>query len=118
MPEFRFKEFTAEESAVYDEAMGSFRETINSGKTLREAYERYPVKDEDLGNLIRADFLKVLIAERHFGLKQTLAEIAGALGVPETLIKETHARMLQEVGVAAADKFADQYGSIASETND
>jgi hypothetical protein len=95
MPEFAFKEFTPEEDRIYEEAVNAFRKALESGKTLREVYAVYPVEDKELEKLIQADFLKIVIAERHFGQRQTLDEIAGALGVPGNLVKETHARMLQ-----------------------
>ena len=118
MPEFDFKEFTPEESAIYDEAVNKFREAIASGKTLRQAYETYAISDKDLEKLIQVDFLKILIAERHFGRHQPLEEIAKALGVSTTIITETHARMLKEVGVTAGSQFGEEFDGIIPKTND
>ena len=118
MPEFDFKEFTPEESAIYDEAVNKFREAITAGKTLRQAYESYAIADKDLEKLIQVDFLKILIAERHFDKRQPLEEIAKALDVSPSLIKETHARMLQEVGVTAANQFGQEFGGIVPKTSD
>ena len=118
MPEFDFKEFTPEESAIYDEAVNKFREAIASGKTLRQAYESYAISDKGLEKLIQVDFLKILIAERHFGRHQSLEEIAKALGVSTTIITETHARMLQEVGVTAGSQFGEEFDGIIPKTND
>jgi hypothetical protein len=69
MPEFAFKEFTAEESRIYEEAVNKDREAVSSGKTLKQAYESYAIGTE-LGSLIQADFLKILIVERHFAQQQ------------------------------------------------
>jgi hypothetical protein len=118
MPEFQFKEFTPEEGAIYEEAVNTYRAAVVSGKTLRQAYEGFSVADKELEKLIQADFLKILIAERHFGQNQALQEIAKALDVPAKLINETHARMLQEVGITAANRFTQEHGGIAPETND
>ncbi len=118
MPEFSFKEFTPEENRVYLEAVEKFRETVTSGKTLRQAYESYEIADKDLESLIRADFLKIMIAERHFALHQSLEDLAGTLDVPLNLVKDTHARMLQEVGITATNQFADQFGDLPKKTND
>jgi hypothetical protein len=118
MPEFQFKEFTEEESRIYSEAVEAFRQAVGSGKTLRQAYDSYTVADQELANLIQADFLKIMIAERHFGQGQPLDEIAKAFDVPVTLVKETHARMLQEVGITAANQFGREFGGLAPETND
>ncbi|HUJ19625.1 MAG TPA: hypothetical protein VL197_16685 [Nitrospirota bacterium] len=112
MPEFVFKEFTPEEGRIYEEAVSKFREAITAGKTLRQAYETYSVADRELERLIQADFLKILIAERHFAQGRPLEEIAAALSVPLDLVKDTHKRMLQEVGVSAANQFGRQFGPV------
>lgn len=118
MPEFDFKEFTEEESKIYDEAVGKYREAIDAGKNLDQAFKSYAITDQELEKLIQADFLKILIAERHFAGQQSFDQIAGALGVPVQLIKDTHARMLQEVGVTAANQFGQEFGGLGTKTND
>jgi hypothetical protein len=59
-----------------------------------------------------------MIAERHFAQRQSLEEVAKALDVSLDLIKETHARMLQEVGVTAAGQFGKEFGGITPKTSD
>jgi hypothetical protein len=118
MPEFAFKEFTAEESSIYEEAVNKFREAVSAGKTLKQAYESYPIAAQELRSLIQADFLKILIAERHFAEQQPLEKIAKDLDVSLELLMDTHARMLQEVGVSAADQFSKEHGPLGSNTND
>ena len=118
MPSFDFKEFTDEESKIYEAAVSKFREAVDAGKTLRQAYESYAIADKDLEKLIQADFLKILIAERHFGQHQSLDDIAKALDVSASLIKDTHARMLQEVGVTAASQLGEQFNGVIPKTND
>jgi transcription initiation factor TFIIIB Brf1 subunit/transcription initiation factor TFIIB len=118
MPEFNFKEFNVEEGRIYEEAMSNFRDAIAAGKTLRQAYESYIIENKELEKLIQVDFLKILIAERHFGLHQAMDDIAKALDISVSLIKETHARMLQEVGVTAASQFGEEFNGILPQTSD
>ncbi len=120
MPEFSFKEFTPEESKIYEEAIAKYRETLSAGKSLKQAYESYPIADQELRSLVQADFLKILIAERHFGQNQPLEKVARDLDVPLDLVMDTHARMLQEVGVTAANRFGEDFGGVMPkpETND
>ncbi|OGW47030.1 MAG: hypothetical protein A2078_07915 [Nitrospirae bacterium GWC2_57_9] len=118
MPEFNFKEFTVEEGRIYEEAVNKFREAIAAGKALRQAYESYSVEDKELEKLIQADFLKIVIAERHFQGGQSFEDIAAALDVRVELIKETHARMLQEVGVTAANQFGQEFSGFKPKAND
>jgi hypothetical protein len=118
MPDFTFKEFTPEEGVIYEDAVNKFREAIAAGKTLRQAYETSPVADNELEKLIQADFLKIMIAERHFGQRQTLEDLARSLDVSLELVKDTLARMLQEAGVSAANQFGQDYGGVIPKTND
>jgi hypothetical protein len=118
MPEFLFKEFTPEEGRIYEEAVNAFREAITAGKTLRQAYESYSITDKELESLIRADFLKIVIAERHFAQQHSLEDVAKALDVSFDLVRDTHMRMLQEVGVSAANQFGREYGDSIPKTND
>lgn len=118
MPEFHFKEFTPEEDKLYVEAVSKYREAIEAGKTLRQAYEGYSIADKELEALIQADFLKIMIAERHFERRQSLDEVAKALAVSLDLVKDTHKRMLQEVGVTAATQFGRELGDAIPKAND
>jgi hypothetical protein len=121
MPDFDFKEFTPEEDRIYTEAVTKYREAITAGKTLKQAYESTTIADTALENMIRADFLKILIAERHFSQQQPLATIAKDLDVSMDLVKDTLGRMLQEVGVTAANQFGQEFGDLnpgTQKTND
>lgn len=118
MPEFEYKEFTAEESRIYEEAVNKFREAVAAGQALKQAYESYAIADQKLRSLIQADFLKILIAERHFAGREPLEKVARDLDVSLEVLMDTHARMLQEVGVSAADQFNREHGPLGSGTND
>jgi len=118
MPEFHFKQFTPEEDKIYEEAVNAFREAIAAGKNLRQAFESYSIADKELESLIQADFLKIMIAERHFAQQQSLEVVAKDLDVSLDLVKDTHKRMLQEVGVTAANQFGREYGDSIPKTND
>ncbi len=118
MPEFSFKEFTPEEGRIYEEAIGKYREAIGAGKSLRQAYESYAVADREFEALIQADFLKILIAERHFGKGESLEQVARDLNVSGDLVRDTHARMLQEVGIAAENRFTKETGGLKPKTSD
>jgi hypothetical protein len=118
MPEFDFKNFTPEEGRIYDEAVSKYREAIAAGKTLRQAYETYAIVDKDLEKLIQVDFLKIQIAERHYAQRQPLEELAKALDASLDLLKDTRARMLQEVGVTAANQLGKELGSLDAKAND
>jgi len=112
MPDFEFKEFTPEEDGIYTEAVTKYREAITAGKTLKQAYESTAIADKALESIIQADFLKIMIAERHFSQNQPLETIAKDLGVSMDLVKDTYGRMLQEVGITAANQFGKEFGDM------
>jgi hypothetical protein len=118
MPEFIFKEFTPEEDKIYEEAVNKYREAVAAGKTLRQAYEGHLVADKELETVIQADFLKIMIADLHFGKGTSLAEVARLLSVPNELVRDTKNRMLQEAGVTAGNQFAEQFGDVIPKRND
>jgi hypothetical protein len=121
MPEFEFKQYTPEEDRVYTEAVTKYREAVSAGKSLRQAYESYPVADKELEKLIQADFLKIVIAERHFSGKEPLDRIAQDLGIATDLVRDTFGRMLQEVGISAANQFGKEFADLnpdATKTDD
>jgi hypothetical protein len=121
MSEFVFKEFTPEEDRIYAEAVTKFREAIGAGETLKQAYEGHSIADKEFEKIIQADFLKIMIAERHFSGKEPLDKIAKDLGIPADLVKDTYGRMLQEAGVSAANQFGKEFGDLnpdAPMTND
>jgi hypothetical protein len=121
MPEFEFKQYTPEEDRIYTEAVTKYREALAAGKSLKQAYESYAVADKELEKLIQADFLKIVIAERHFSGKEPLDKIAQDLGITFDLVKDTFGRMLQEVGVSAASQFGQEFGDLnpdAPKSND
>jgi len=118
MPEFLFKEFTPEEDKIYEEAVNTYRAALAAGKTLRQAYEGHRIADKELETVIQADFLKIMIADLHFGKGKSLAEVAVALSVPNDLVQDTKNRMLQEAGVTAGNEFGKTYGSVMPGTDD
>jgi len=112
MPEFSFKEFTPEEDRIYEAAVNKYREELAAGKKLKDAYAAYEITDQELRSLIQADFLKILIAERHFAKRESLETLASSLGIPLDLLQDTLKRMLQEVGVTAANQFGKEMRGV------
>ncbi len=118
MPEFSFKQFTPEEDKIYEDAVNAFREALAAGKKLKEAYDSHSIADAELRSIIQADFLKILIAERHFAKREPLDALALSLGVSLDIVTDTMKRMLQEVGITTANQFGQQFGEVKTDTND
>jgi hypothetical protein len=59
--------------------------------------------------MVQTDVLKIVIAESHFSGKEPPDKIAQDLGIATDLVKDTFGRMLQEVGVSAANQFGREF---------
>lgn len=117
-PEFSVKEFTPEEDRIYEEAVNAYRGALSEGKKLKDVYAAYVIDDEDLRSIVQADFLKILIAERHFGSREPLDAIAKDIDVAIDVMQQTLGRMLQEVGAAQASKFVQETGGVTPKNDD
>ncbi|HAK59709.1 MAG TPA: hypothetical protein DCO77_04910 [Nitrospiraceae bacterium] len=118
MPEFAFKEFTPEEDKIYNETVEQYREGVKQGKALKEIYEGVSLEDKELQKIIEADFLKILIAELHFAKGMSLDELAKSLSISPEVVQDTMKRMLQEVGMTAANQLNQEVGGDTEKTND
>lgn len=91
--------FSAEWERIHEEATGQLKASLAAGRKWPEASRALKVADPELKEVILSDFLKVLLAGRHFQGGERLKGIAGELGLPlEQLlaIKEAMIREVQE----------------------
>lgn len=105
MDDIIYKEYTEEETRIYNEVMVKIREGLKNGLTLKEACGAVAVADAELKKLISDDVLKIMIAEMHFGKGLTLEEVAKALSVSLKAINAAIMEMLEDAGIAAAEEY-------------
>jgi len=96
---------TDEENRIYEKAVATLRAELDQGRTFDHACEQLDDIDQELRALIIDDFLKVLIAEDHFGSGKGLDDIALDLGIPYETLETARAEMLQEVGAEMASQY-------------
>ena len=94
-----------EESRIYEDAVAALREETDQGRTFDQACERLKDIEPELRALIIDDFLKILIAEDHFGSGKGLDDIALYLGIPFETVETARDEMLEEVGQEMADQY-------------
>lgn len=94
-----------EENRIYEEAVTKLRSELDSGRTFDHACECLSGIDHELRALIVDDFLKILIAEDHFGEGKDLDDIALFLGIPYETLETAREEMLQEVGAEMASQY-------------
>ncbi|MDI6727932.1 MAG: hypothetical protein QMD44_03265 [Thermodesulfovibrionales bacterium] len=103
MSDIKYKEYTTEESEIYEKAMARIREGLKNGLNFNEACSVVDVGDEELKRYIVDDALKVMIAEMHYAKGMALRQVADALKVPLKAIDIANMEMLEDVGITAAD---------------
>ncbi len=99
-----------EENQIYEDAVTALREELDQGRTFDHACECLEGIEQELRALIVDDFLKVLIAEDHFGGGKGLDDIALFLGIPYETLETARTEMLQEVGEEMATQYRENIG--------
>lgn len=105
MSDVIYKQYSDEESRIYDTAVAKIRNGLKSGLSFREACSAVDVADEDLKRLIADDVLKITLAEMHFGLGTPIPQIAETLKIPMKDLNLAIAEMLDDVGITAAEEY-------------
>ena len=105
MEEFSYKEYTEEESDIYQESLPKILERVKEGCSFYKACDTVHVEDKELKSLIVDDALKILIAELHYKQGCPLHDIAAQLAVPEEVINRANREMIQDVSLSASEVF-------------
>lgn len=105
MDDIRYKEYTPEESAIYEKAMAKIRKALGDGMSFAEACALAEVKDGELKAFIVDDALKIVIGEMHYGKGASLQQVAETLKVPLRLVNKASMEMLEDAGIAAAQAY-------------
>jgi predicted transposase YdaD len=105
MENFTYKEYTEEESRIYNEAMDSIMEGLEKGFSFADACGRLDIEDEELKGFIMDDALKIMIADMHFNKGLSLEHISGSLSVPLDLVKRAQREMLQDIEISTTQVY-------------
>lgn len=105
MEDFRYKEYTEEESRIYHDAMDRIMEALQRGMSFYDACGAADVGDEELKRFIEDDALKIMIADMHYKKGVSLEETAGVLKVPVEIISKANAEMLEDLSISSSEVF-------------
>ncbi|KJU81746.1 hypothetical protein MBAV_006063 [Candidatus Magnetobacterium bavaricum] len=97
MSEVIYKQFTKEEDAIYEKGIETLRKALAAGISYPGACAVLEVSDAELKTIITDDFLKISIAELHYGGGIPLNEVARKLSVAYELILKTRGIMLEDI---------------------
>jgi hypothetical protein len=85
-----------DDDAVFEQAVLKMRQELAKGKTFAEACEVLHDIDEKLRPLIKDDFLKIVIAEQHFGQGRGIDDVALFLDLPYEIVEASRTRIMRE----------------------
>jgi hypothetical protein len=100
-----YKEYSPEESAVYEAAIARIREGIANGLTFSEACKMAEIADAGLRVFVEDDALKIMLAEMHFGGALSLQDVAQKLGLSMIRVSKAVVEMLEDAGISAAEVY-------------
>ena len=105
MENFTYKEYTEEESKVYNEAMDSIMEGLQSGLSFTDACGSLNIEDKMLKEFIMDDALKIMIADLHYNKGLPLEHVSSALNVPVEVVARAHGEMLEDVEISTTQGY-------------
>jgi hypothetical protein len=85
-----------EDEILYEQAVLKMRKEIAKGKTFAQACEILQDIKENLRPLIKDDFLKIIIAEQHFGQGRGIDDVALFLDLPYETVEASRAKIMSE----------------------
>lgn len=113
MPNIKYKEYTNEETKIYEENVEKIRRCIREGMTFKEASDTIDISDDSLKGFILDDALKITIAEQHFVLGVPLSKVSEFLGVDLNTVQKARLEMLEDIGHNSAEYHKMTQGSNA-----
>ncbi|MBI5559559.1 MAG: hypothetical protein HY885_18205 [Deltaproteobacteria bacterium] len=85
-----------DDEILYEQAVMRMRKEIAKGKTFAQACEILQGIEEHLRPLIQDDFLKIIIAEQHFGQGRGIDDVALFLDLPYETVEASRAKIMSE----------------------
>ena len=105
MENFTYKEYTEEESKVYNEAMDRIMEGLQSGLNFADACGSLNIEDKRLKEFIMDDALKIMIADIHYNKGLPLEQVSSVLNIPIDLVTRAHGEMLEDIEISTSQVY-------------
>src|SRR4030042_4250180 len=105
MGDFTYKEYSTDESKIYDAAMAQIIEGLRNGLSFNDACSAVTVEDKELKGFIEDDVLKIMIADLHYVKGLSLPEVASVLKVSIETTNRANLEMLEDVGITSMEVY-------------
>ncbi|MFZ5775509.1 MAG: hypothetical protein ACOY3Z_08510 [Thermodesulfobacteriota bacterium] len=83
--------------AAYELAVRQVRIKLLAGQSYNQACDTLVDLDQEMRDFVRNDFLKILIAEEHFGAGADISDIALLLGLPYEEVEASVLALLHDM---------------------
>lgn len=103
MDNYIYKQYSEEESRIYNNAISKILNDLSNGIKFKDACDSVIIEDEELKEYVMDDVIKIVIAELHYMNKIPLKKIADFLELPiETIIK-ANKEMIEDLSNSSID---------------
>lgn len=108
----QYVQFTAVMHREYEQAVKKMREELSQGRTYDQACNTLADISQEIKTFIREDFLKIIIAEEHFGAGIEISDIAMFLELPYEKVESARLALLKDMAQEAECHLGRQPGKI------
>jgi hypothetical protein len=105
MEDFHYKEYTEEESRIYNQAIDEIMKGLETGMSFDSACDAVSVDDETLKGFIIDDALKVMIAHLHYKNGLALEDVAAQLKVSHEKVHKANGEMIEDIAITTSHGF-------------
>jgi len=103
MEDFIYKEYTEEETRIYQAAMDKIMGGLKEGLSFPECCTSLDIEDEELKGFITDDALKIVIADMHYNRGLSLEHVATTVKLPIEVINKANLEMMEDVEIATIE---------------
>lgn len=92
-----YVQFTDVMHREYERAVKKLREELSQGRTYDHACDTLPDISQEIRTFVREDFLKIIVAEEHFGAGVEISDIALFLELPYEKVESARLALLNDM---------------------
>jgi len=93
----QYVQFTASMHREYEYAVKKMREELSQGRTYDHACDALTDISQEIQIFVKEDFLKIILAEEHFGAGIEISDIALLLELPYEKVESTRLALLNDM---------------------
>ncbi len=108
----QYVQFNAVMHREYERAVKKIREELSQGRTYDHACDALTDISQEIQTFVKEDFLKIIIAEEHFGAGMEISDIALFLELPYKKVESARMALLNDMMREAACHLEQQIKQI------